>query len=298
MIWQDPILNFMPEVIKCSFTLRICILYQSTGNQQLVLCPSWRVHRGLNQASVVARDLHGAGPHGLFMSSSLFIPGGLWHVLAVDLGTVYFCQMFIQCSVVHYSAWCTWFISSGCLAVGTAHLSFIPTQQSPPTFHSWIPRNALVMASHSAVHCPRQARGRLPPSHTEASGSDLSDTGSVVPIPMPWLSSLPGTMWPQPWPGVRFTKICHEAGQSWITGPEIRHREVMPRWSGCLRTSDVSRAPCRRWQEMQWPWVRQVWGPSWSSCLHRGLWCIWKMSWISKISLFKFKFISIYCGKM
>lgn len=153
MIWQEPILNFMPEVIKCSFTLLICIWYQSTGSQQLVLCPSWRVCRGQDQVSQLWPEIFMEQVHMDYSCHPVSSTPG-WSCRAfwmLTCGSCIFCQMFIQCSVSPLLSLVYLIISSGCLAVETAHLSFIPTQQSPPTFHSQIPRNALLMASHSAV---------------------------------------------------------------------------------------------------------------------------------------------------
>lgn len=179
--------------------------------------------------------------------------------------------------------------------MGTTHLSFIPAQQSPPTFHSWIPRSALVMASHSAVHCPRQARGRLPPGHSEASGSDLSDTGRVVPI-TDALALL--TARSHVAPALAWGKSHEDLSLGWAelnnrsrNTPQRGHAEVVRLFWHQWREQDPLKEMTRKAITLGETGVRTL------AIVMPALGSIWKMSWKSKISLFKFKFISIIVKK-
>lgn len=184
MIWQDPILNFMPEVIKCSFTLPFAYCARALGasNSSCV------------QAGGCAGDSirhHSCGPRSSWSRSTQIFhvtqsphprgavaPFGCW-----PMDRLFFCQVFIQCSVspllsLVYLIYFKWMPGCGdspsLLHPCSAEPTHLPLLDSKKRILWW----PLARPSH----CLRQACGRLPPGHTEGSGSDLRDTRRLVSI--------------------------------------------------------------------------------------------------------------------
>lgn len=157
-----------------------------------------------------------------------------------------FCQVFIQCSVSPLLS----------LVYYLIHFKWVPgCGDSPSVLHSCsaepthLPlldcRNALcdgLSLSHLTVS-DRNVESFLPPSHTEASGSDLSDTGRLVPITdaLTARSHLA--------PALTWGKIHEDLSLGWAelnnrcrNTPQRGHADVV----GLCGHQRVSRAPCRR----------------------------------------------------